>query len=168
MPTRRQAISWTNYDPVHRRIYAALGGDALNVLSSVCHQPAQIGAKFHMKQGPSQYKDAVLLICDPQCKDKTLSRPCYLYNWNPIPEKTVFMFRRGPESLWSNLPEIHVSIHHITQRSYLCKVIDIIVVTVLLSGIFGMHIRGEVLQKSNHFPTRNHGENGHIHTSSGN
>ena len=25
-PTRRQAIIWTNVDPVHRRIYAALGG----------------------------------------------------------------------------------------------------------------------------------------------
>ena len=28
--TRRQAIIWTNVDPVHRGIYAALGGDELN------------------------------------------------------------------------------------------------------------------------------------------
>ena len=27
---RRQAITWTNADPVHRRIYAALGGDELS------------------------------------------------------------------------------------------------------------------------------------------
>ena len=29
-PRRRQAITWTNADPVNRRIYAALGGDELN------------------------------------------------------------------------------------------------------------------------------------------
>ena len=29
MPNRRQAISWTNIDPVHWRIYAAPGGDGL-------------------------------------------------------------------------------------------------------------------------------------------
>ena len=29
-PNRRQAIIWNNYDPVHWRIYAALGGDELN------------------------------------------------------------------------------------------------------------------------------------------
>ena len=28
-PSRRQAIIWTNVDPVHWRIYAALGGDEL-------------------------------------------------------------------------------------------------------------------------------------------
>ena len=27
---RRQAIIWTNADPVHQRIYAALGGDELS------------------------------------------------------------------------------------------------------------------------------------------
>ena len=29
VPNRRQAIFWTNSDPVHRRIYASLGGDEL-------------------------------------------------------------------------------------------------------------------------------------------
>ena len=29
MLSRRQAIIWTNADPVHRRIYAAPGGDGL-------------------------------------------------------------------------------------------------------------------------------------------
>ena len=29
---RRQAIIWANADPVHWRIYAALGGDELNDL----------------------------------------------------------------------------------------------------------------------------------------
>ena len=28
-PNRRQAIIWTNADPIHRRIYASLGADAL-------------------------------------------------------------------------------------------------------------------------------------------
>ena len=29
MPNRRQAIIWTNADPIHCRIYAALGGDEI-------------------------------------------------------------------------------------------------------------------------------------------
>ena len=28
-PTRRQAIIWTNVDPIHQSIYVALGGDEL-------------------------------------------------------------------------------------------------------------------------------------------
>ena len=31
-PTKRQAIAWTNVDPVHWRIYAALGGDELTFM----------------------------------------------------------------------------------------------------------------------------------------
>ena len=31
-PTRRQAIIWTNTDPIHWRIYAALGGDEIVAL----------------------------------------------------------------------------------------------------------------------------------------
>ena len=31
-PSRQQAIIWTNVDPVHRCIYAALGADELNVV----------------------------------------------------------------------------------------------------------------------------------------
>ena len=34
-PTRRQAITWSNVDPVHWRIYAALGGDELNILDQM-------------------------------------------------------------------------------------------------------------------------------------
>ena len=30
MPNKRQAIIWTNDDPIHWRIYAALRGDELN------------------------------------------------------------------------------------------------------------------------------------------
>ena len=29
LPDSRQAITWTNADPVHRRIYATVGGDEL-------------------------------------------------------------------------------------------------------------------------------------------
>ena len=32
VPSRRQAIIWTNVDPVHRRIYGALGGDEFRLL----------------------------------------------------------------------------------------------------------------------------------------
>ena len=32
-PDRRQAITWTSADPVHRRIYAAPGGDELTALN---------------------------------------------------------------------------------------------------------------------------------------
>ena len=37
-PNRRQAITWNNVDPVHWRIYAALGGDEFkpNLLLNVC------------------------------------------------------------------------------------------------------------------------------------
>ena len=30
-PNRRQAATWTNDDPVHWRIYVALGGDEFNM-----------------------------------------------------------------------------------------------------------------------------------------
>ena len=30
-PNKRKAIIWTNAEPTHWRIYAALGGDALNL-----------------------------------------------------------------------------------------------------------------------------------------
>ena len=32
VPDRRQAITWTNVDPIYWRIYASLGGDELNKL----------------------------------------------------------------------------------------------------------------------------------------
>ena len=35
-PNRRQAIIWTNADPIHWRIKAALGGDELNVDTLLC------------------------------------------------------------------------------------------------------------------------------------
>ena len=35
MPNRRQAIIWTNADPIHWRIYAALGGDELKATETV-------------------------------------------------------------------------------------------------------------------------------------
>ena len=34
-PNRRQAITWTNEDSVHRRIYAALGGDELSQVNEI-------------------------------------------------------------------------------------------------------------------------------------
>ena len=55
VPNRRQAIIWTNADPIHWRIYAALGGDELknnsmNVLSIMKQQLLEfphINAKSH-------------------------------------------------------------------------------------------------------------------------
>ena len=37
-PNRRQAIIWTNADPIHWPIYAALGGDELIALFRPCDQ----------------------------------------------------------------------------------------------------------------------------------
>ena len=37
VPNGRQAITWTNDDPVHLRIYAALGGDELSECMGVPH-----------------------------------------------------------------------------------------------------------------------------------
>ena len=48
-PKRRQAITWNNADPVHRRIYAALGGDEL-IITQHCTQ--QVGLSFNRQQTP--------------------------------------------------------------------------------------------------------------------
>ena len=37
-PNRQQAINWTNADPVHWCIYAALGGDELNMILHMTQQ----------------------------------------------------------------------------------------------------------------------------------
>ena len=50
------------------------------------------------RMGPSQYKSTVLpTYSNSHYKDKTVSRPYYLYNGNPVPGKTVFTLRRGPD-----------------------------------------------------------------------
>ena len=66
-PTRRQAIIWTNVDPVHRRIYAALGGDEL----MHAHEKRYRELIFSLNTNgflcadtlwPSQYKNTILPI----------------------------------------------------------------------------------------------------------
>ena len=47
-------------------------------------------ARLNIEISSYQYKDS-------HYKDKTVSRPFYLYNENPIHEKTVFVLRRGPD-----------------------------------------------------------------------
>ena len=44
MPKGRQAITWTNADPVHRRIYEAPGGDEFNSVSCM----AGCVSRFHL------------------------------------------------------------------------------------------------------------------------
>ena len=52
------------------------------------------GARLNVKMSSYQYRNS-------HYKDKTLSRPSfYLYNGNPIPEKTVFLLRRDPGDDW--------------------------------------------------------------------
>ena len=49
-PNRRQAIIWTNADPIHWRIYAVLGGDeltALNLLMFVINLGKDLLPIFH-------------------------------------------------------------------------------------------------------------------------
>ena len=48
-PNRRQAIIWTNDDPVHWRIYAALGEDGLNSLSCKLHLNQITSFKYSVK-----------------------------------------------------------------------------------------------------------------------
>ena len=43
-PNRRQAIIWTNVDPIHWRMYAALGRDELNVMESLIQRNPSIKA----------------------------------------------------------------------------------------------------------------------------
>ena len=54
----------------------------------------------------SQYKDSAWPGLDSQSKDKTVVRPSYLYHWNPVPGKTVFIFKRAPD-LCSSVPLPH-------------------------------------------------------------
>ena len=50
----------------------------------------EIRGRFNIKTPSCQYRNI-------HYKDKTVSRPSYLYNGNPIPGKTVFILRRVPE-----------------------------------------------------------------------
>ena len=60
-PNRRQAITWTNADPIHWRIYEALGGDELNGLR-----------EFVL----SIYHNSSWLLCW-QCYDRMMSWQCH-------------------------------------------------------------------------------------------
>ena len=51
VPTRWQAITWTNADPVHRRIYAAPGGDELSRTS--CYTAERLMAENRGAVTPS-------------------------------------------------------------------------------------------------------------------
>ena len=53
-PNKRQAIIWTNADPVHWRIYAALGGKD------------PVG---HSRQYPSRQNKILNSNCRPRCAD---------------------------------------------------------------------------------------------------
>ena len=57
MPNRHQAIIWTNADPVHRRIYAALGGDELKAF-------IQISLKFVTKVSIAKKTTLVKVMAD--------------------------------------------------------------------------------------------------------
>ena len=53
--------------------------------------------------GPSQYKDVILPYTNSHYKDKTVSQPSYLYNWNPHTWKDVLYTETGPRAflIWS-------------------------------------------------------------------
>ena len=53
-PNRRQAITWTNADPVHWRIYAALEGDGvMAVIRYVCIIRAMLNTQWLLMDWPS-------------------------------------------------------------------------------------------------------------------
>ena len=71
---------------------------ALNVLYGIRQWLWRPGACLNIKMSSWQYGNS-------HYKDKTVSRPSYLYNGNPIPGKTVFILRRGSD-FFSVLPLI--------------------------------------------------------------
>ena len=67
---RRQAIIWTNADPVHWRIYAVLSGDELNVLFLKCNVCILI--QNSPKFGPMSLLALILMPKDPTDDKSTL------------------------------------------------------------------------------------------------
>ena len=67
-PIRRQVIIWTNVDPVHWRIYAALGGDELIKDSPwyIRHFP---GVCYQTKVNYKVIRRKKFLLCSRKCQD---------------------------------------------------------------------------------------------------
>ena len=62
----QQSIIWTNADPLHRHIYATIGGDDVNIKNT---HAVLVGIMVHLMMlfihvtwVPSQYKDVVLPV----------------------------------------------------------------------------------------------------------
>ena len=53
VPNKRQAIIWTNADPIHWRIYAALGGDGLFASPKITKQTIPQCNVLQSKQSPN-------------------------------------------------------------------------------------------------------------------
>ena len=68
---------------------------------------------FYDFQGPSQYKVVVLSVQESQYKDKTVSRPYYLYTENTITGKTAFILKRGPGIGQSFGEAMHSTMKHV-------------------------------------------------------
>ena len=70
--------------------------------------------------GPSQYKDVVLPVGEFPSKNKTVARPSFPYNANPLPRKTVFILRRAPDKSARINTSAYVQIGEIDDRIYWC------------------------------------------------
>ena len=76
-------------------------GDHYRVAWDLNYHITGIQRKDERTRGPSQYQDVVLPVWESHYKDKTVSRPSYLYNGNPIHGEMVFILRRGPAFCWN-------------------------------------------------------------------
>ena len=79
-PDRRQAIIWTNADPIHRRIYAALWGDELTHCSQIGILGIQVNNNLEwMPQNLVDVKSTLVLVM-AWCRQATRHYPnqCWL------------------------------------------------------------------------------------------
>ena len=103
-PSRRQAIIWTNADPVHRRIYAALRGDELSywlkLLTKIC---LRVRFKNNLCV---QTQNHVEYIC------KTLINWCWSHHCKNLHMSCQIVIR----NVWSLRPQgVHTTVHQWVQ-----------------------------------------------------
>ena len=82
-PNGRQAIIWITADPIHGRIYAALGGDEWIAISMIIHDAWITNIKvidswmnIHLKNNASKFH--IQILCEK------IHQQCSLFTWTAI------------------------------------------------------------------------------------
>ena len=106
-PNRRQAVIWTNADPLHWRLYVALGGDELTML---------ITSKFWMSffiTGNRIFLNALLMVILISCLMLDFDF-CHDYSWviSYIMHKWLVITHCSDVNLWQYLNWLSWNIIH--------------------------------------------------------